>query len=139
YPSDEVGNHLVDIDTLDKKGINPWTDVLTEEDFRAAFGYIKHTFTGVDYIDFYKSLVTQYGVDCEIIFSNNPRTILDYTKSVLACDVHSRERTKRILSENGAEKIYSLDDILKESVDGSGYNREFGLLGSNKSTDDGVK
>ncbi|WP_368652062.1 coenzyme F420-0:L-glutamate ligase [Ornithinibacillus sp. 4-3] len=139
YPSDEVGNHLVDIDTLDEKGVNPWTDVLTEQQFRDNFGYIKHTFTGVDYIDFYKSLVSQYGVECEIIFSNSPKTILDYTKSVLACDIHTRERTKRHLKANGVEKVYSLDEILSESVDGSGYNREFGLLGSNKSTDDGVK
>lgn len=139
YPSDEVGNHLVDIDTLDEKGINPWTDVLTEQQFREHFGYIKHTFTGVDYIDFYKSLVSQYGVECEIIFSNNPRTILEYTKSVLACDIHSRERTKRILRANGVEKIYTLCDLLTESVDGSGYNAEYGLLGSNKSTDDGLK
>ena len=139
YPADEVGNHLVDLDTLDEKGINPWTDVLTEQQFREHFGYIKHTFTGVDYIDFYKSLVSQYGVECEIIFSNNARTILDYTKSVLACDVHSRERTKRILNASGAEKVYTLCDLLTESIDGSGYNSEFGLLGSNKSTDDGVK
>ena len=139
YPSDEVGNHLVDLDTLDEKGINPWTDVLTEQQFREHFGYIKHTFTGVDYIDFYKSLVSQYGVECEIIFSNNPRTILEYTKSVLACDIHSRQRTKRILRANGVEKIYTLCDLLTESVDGSGYNAEFGLLGSNKSTDDGLK
>ena len=139
YPSDEVGNHLVDLDTLDEKGINPWTDVLTEQQFREHFGYIKHTFTGVDYIDFYKSLVSQYGVECEIIFSNNPRTILEYTKSVLACDIHSRERTKRILRANGVEKIYTLCDLLTESVDGSGYNAEYGLLGSNKSTDDGLK
>ena len=139
YPSDEVGNHLVDLDTLDEKGINPWTDVLTEQQFREHFGYMKHTFTGVDYIDFYKSLVSQYGVECEIIFSNNPRTILEYTKSVLACDIHSRQRTKRILRANGVEKIYTLCDLLTESVDGSGYNAEFGLLGSNKSTDDGLK
>lgn len=139
YPADEVGNHLVDLDTLDEKGINPWTDVLTEQQFREHFGYMKHTFTGVDYIDFYKSLVSQYGVECEIIFSNNPRTILEYTKSVLACDIHSRQRTKRILRANGVEKIYTLCDLLTESVDGSGYNAEFGLLGSNKSTDDGLK
>ena len=139
YPADEVGNHLVDIDALDEKGVNPWTDVLTEKQFRDYFGYIKHTFTGIDYIDFYKSLVEEYGIECEIIFSNNPKTILDYTKSVLACDVHTRIRTKRILKANGGEKIYGLDDILSKSIDGSGYNEEYGLLGSNKSTDDGVK
>ena len=139
YPSDEVGNHLVDIDALDEKGVNPWTDVLTEKQFRDHFGYIKHTFTGIDYIDYYKSLVEEYGIECEVIFSNNPKTILDYTKNVLACDIHTRLRTKRILKSNGGEKIYSLDNILSKSVDGSGYNEEYGLLGSNKSTDDGVK
>ncbi|MCM3653122.1 coenzyme F420-0:L-glutamate ligase [Metabacillus litoralis] len=139
YPSDEVGNHLVDIDMLDEKGINPWTDVLTEKQFRDHFGYNKHTFTGVDYIDYYKSLVEEYGVECEVIFSNNPKTILDYTKSVLTCDIHTRFRTKKILKANGGEKIYSLDNILAESIDGSGCNEAYGLLGSNKSTEDGVK
>lgn len=139
YPSDEVGNHLVDLDTLDEKGINPWTDVLTEKQFREHFGYNKHTFTGVDYIDYYKSLVEEYGVECEVIFSNDPKTILDYTKSVLCCDIHSRERTKRILKANGGEKIYSLDNILSDSIDGSGFNEEYGLLGSNKATEDSVK
>ncbi len=139
YPSDEVGNHLVDLDLLDEKGVNPWTDVLTEKEYRDLFGYKKHTFTGVDYIDYYKSLVEEYGVECEVIFSNNAKTILDYTKSVLACDIHSRFRTKRILKANGAEKVYSLDDILSESVDGSGFNEAYGLLGSNKSTENTVK
>ncbi|WP_343769382.1 coenzyme F420-0:L-glutamate ligase [Oceanobacillus oncorhynchi] len=139
YPADEVGNHLVDLDTLDEKGINPWTDVLTEKQFREHFGYNKHTFTGVDYIDYYKSLVEEYGVECEVIFSNDPKTILEYTKSVLCCDIHSRERTKRILKENGGEKIYSLDNILSESIDGSGFNEAYGLLGSNKATEDSVK
>ncbi|MEK5039742.1 coenzyme F420-0:L-glutamate ligase [Sporosarcina sp. FSL K6-3457] len=139
YPSDEVGNHLISLDLLDEKGINPWTDVLTEQEFRQHFGYQKHTFTGVDYIDYYKSLAAEFGVECEIIFSQKPKTILQYTKNVLTCDIHTRFRTKRILEENGAEKVYTLDDILSESVDGSGYNEEYGLLGSNKSTDDGVK
>ncbi|GKV55337.1 hypothetical protein NCCP2222_12840 [Sporosarcina sp. NCCP-2222] len=139
YPSDEVGNHLVDIDTLDEKGINPWTDVLTESEFREHFGYNKHTFTGVDYIDYYKSIVEEYGVECEIIFSNHAKTILDYTKNVLTCDIHSRFRTKRILKANGGEKVYSLDNILSESIEGSGYNEAYGLLGSNKSTEDSVK
>lgn len=139
YPSDEVGNHLVDIDTLDEKGVNPWTDVLNEQEFRNHFGYSKHTFTGVDYIDYYKSIVEENGVECEVIFSNNAKTILDYTKDVLTCDIHTRERTKRILKANGGEKIYSLDNILAESVDGSGYNEAFGLLGSNKAKDDSVK
>ncbi|MDU1350386.1 coenzyme F420-0:L-glutamate ligase [uncultured Clostridium sp.] len=139
YPSDEVGNHLVDIDMLDEKGVNPWTDVLTEKQFRDNFGYNKHPFTGVDYIDYYKSLIEDYGVECEIIFSNNPKTILDYTKNVLTCDIHTRVRTKRILKANGGEKIYSLDDILSKSIDGSGYNENYGLLGSNKATEDTVK
>lgn len=139
YPSDEVGNHLVDLDMLDEQGINPWTDVLTETQFRHHFGYNKHTFTGVDYIDYYKSLVEEYGIECEVIFSNNPRTILDYTKHVLTCDVHTRFRTKRILKENGGETVYSLDNILSESIDGSGCNETYGLLGSNKSTEDGIK
>ncbi|WP_144509327.1 coenzyme F420-0:L-glutamate ligase [Bacillus sp. FJAT-22090] len=139
YPSDEVGNHLVDIDLLDEKGVNPWTDVLTEKQFRDYFGYIKHTFTGVDYIEYYKSLIEEFGVECEVIFSNNPKTILDYTKNVLTCDIHTRYRTKRILKANGGEKIHGLDDILSSSVNGSGYNESYGLLGSNKSTEDSVK
>jgi F420-0:gamma-glutamyl ligase len=139
YPSDEVGNHLVDIDTLDEKGVNPWTDVLNEQEFRSHFGYNKHTFTGVDYIDYYKSIIEEYGVECEVIFSNNAKTILDYTKNVLTCDIHTRQRTKRILKANGGEKIYSLDNILAESVDGSGFNEAYGLLGSNKAKEDSVK
>lgn len=139
YPSDEVGNHLVDMDMLDEKGINPWTDVLTEEEFRKHFGYKKHVFTGVDYIEYYKSLIEEYGTECEVIFSNNAKTILDYTKSVLTCDIHTRFRTKRILKANGGEKIYSLDDILSTSIDGSGYNENYGLLGSNKATEETVK
>ncbi|WP_028393826.1 coenzyme F420-0:L-glutamate ligase [Bacillus cihuensis] len=139
YPSDEVGNHLVDIDVLDEKGVNPWTDVLTEKQFRDHFGYNKHPFTGVDYIEYYKSLVEEHGVECEVIFSNNAKTILDYTKSVLTCDIHTRFRTKRILKANGGEKIYSLDNILSESIDGSGCNEAYGLLGSNKATEDSIK
>ncbi|WP_346934770.1 coenzyme F420-0:L-glutamate ligase [Clostridium sp.] len=139
YPSDEVGNHLVDLDILDEKGVNPWTDVLTEKQFREHFGFNKHPFTGVDYIEYYKSLVESYGIECEVIFSNNPKTILEYTKSVLTCDIHTRFRTKRILKANGGEKIYSLDDILSASIDGSGFNEAYGLLGSNKSTEETVK
>ncbi|WP_150841823.1 MULTISPECIES: coenzyme F420-0:L-glutamate ligase [unclassified Clostridium] len=139
YPSDEVGNHLVDLDILDEKGVNPWTDVLTENQFREHFGFNKHPFTGVDYIEYYKSLVESYGIECEVIFSNNPKTILDYTKSVLTCDIHTRFRTKKILKANGGEKIYSLDDILSSSIDGSGFNEAYGLLGSNKSTEETVK
>lgn len=139
YPSDEVGNHLVDLDMLDDKGVNPWTDVLTEQDFRNLFGYNKHPFTGVDYIDYYKSLIEEYGVECEVIFSNNPKTILNYTKSVLTCDIHTRFRTKKILKANGGEKVYSLDNILCESIDGNGCNEAYGLLGSNKATEETVK
>ncbi|HZG80833.1 MAG TPA: coenzyme F420-0:L-glutamate ligase [Brevibacillus sp.] len=139
YPSDEVGNHLVDLDSLDEKGVNPWTDVLTEQQFRELFGYQKHTFTGIDYIDYYKSLIEEYGVECEVIFSNNPKTILKYTKHVLTCDIHTRFRTKKILKENGGDKIYSLDNILTAPIDGSGCNETYGLLGSNKSTENSVK
>jgi F420-0:gamma-glutamyl ligase len=139
YPSDEVGNHIIDTDALDEKGINPYTDVLTLKQFRELFGNRKHTFTGVDYIDYYKSLVEEFGVECEVIFSNNPRTILEYTKYVLACDIHTRARTKRILKSCGAEIVYGLDDILTAPVNGSGYNETYGLLGSNKATDDTVK
>jgi len=139
FPSDEVGNHLVSIDELDEKDINPWTDVLTEADFRANFGYKKHTFTGVDYIDYYKSIIEAEGAACEVIFSNQPKTILSYTKSVLTCDIHTRNRTKRILLAGGAEKVYGLDDILSQAINGSGYNEAYGLLGSNKATEDSVK
>lgn len=139
YPSDEVGNHLVDMDSLDKRGVNPWTDVLTESQFRELFGYNKHPFTGVDYIEYYKSLIEEYGTECQIVFSNNPKTILNYTKNVLTCDIHSRFRTKRILKENGGGKIYSLDEILTTSIDGSGYNEKYGLLGSNKATEKSIK
>ncbi|WP_047985870.1 coenzyme F420-0:L-glutamate ligase [Ornithinibacillus californiensis] len=139
YPSDEVGNHLVDIDELDIKGINPWTDVLSEAEFRQHFGYKKHRFTGVDYIEYYKELIEAEGATCEVIFSNNAKTILDYTKHVLTCDIHSRFRTKRILNNNGAEKVYGLDEVLNESVNGSGFNKDYGLLGSNKSTEESVK
>jgi len=139
YPSDEVGNQLVDIDALDAKNVNPWTDVLTEKDFRKYFGYNKHTFTGIDYVDYYKSLIIEYGAECEIIFSNNPITILDYTKDILTCDIHTRVRTKRILRKNGGNKVYGLDDILTSPIEVSGYNEEYGLLGSNKSTEDSVK
>ncbi|MFW7364414.1 coenzyme F420-0:L-glutamate ligase [Vagococcus fluvialis] len=139
YPSDEVGNHIVSLDALDEKGINPWTDVLSEAEFRELFGFSKHTFTGVDYIEYYNELVVAEGAECEVIFSQKPKTILDYTKNVLTCDIHTRYRTKRILENNGAEKVYTLDDILSESVDGSGFNENYGLLGSNKSTEEGVK
>lgn len=139
YPSDEVGNHLVDLDLLDEKGINPWTDVLTEEKYRELFGYRKHTFTGVDYIEYYKEVITGAGAEVEVILSNNCKTILDYTKNVICCDIHTRARTKRILKAAGAEKVYGLDDIMTKSIDGSGYNDQYGLLGSNKATEETVK
>ena len=139
YPADEVGNHLVKIDDLDQKGVNPWTDVLTESEFREKFGYTKHPFTGLDYIEIYKSIVEAEGAECEVIFSNNPKTILNYTKSVLTCDVHSRFRTKRILKQAGAKKLFGLDDLLIEPINGSGFNEQYGLLGSNKATEESVK
>lgn len=139
YPSDEVGNHLVDLDLLDEKGINPWVDVLSEEQYRELFGYRKHTFTGVDYIEYYKELIQNEGCEVEIILANDCRAILQHTKNVLCCDIHSRIRTKRLLKAAGADIVYSLDNILTSSVEGSGYNENYGLLGSNKSTEDSVK
>ena len=139
YPSDEVGNHLIDLDEMDEKGVNPWSDVLTEEKYRELFGYKKHVFTGVDYVEYYKQLISEAGAEVEIIFANNPKAILSYAKSVLACDIHTRQRTKRILKAAGAEKVYTLDDIMTESIDGSGYNDRYGLLGSNKATEETVK
>ena len=139
YPSDEVGNALVSLDKLDDAGVNPYTDVLSEAKYRELFGENPHPFTGVDYVQYYGDLIRSCGAEAEIVLSNNPRTILDYTKNVLNCDIHSRNRTKRILREAGADKVYGLDDILSESVNGSGYNSKYGLLGSNKSTEDTVK
>jgi F420-0:gamma-glutamyl ligase len=139
YPADEVGNHLFDECLLDEKGVNPWSDVLTEAEYRDHFGYAKHPFTGVDYVEFYKAIAKEYDTPCQIIFSNNPTTILDYTKSILACDIHTRKRTKRILKANGAEKVYGLDNILNQPLDNSGYNEEYGLLGSNTATEDSLK
>ena len=139
YPSDEVGNHLVDLDELDEKGVNPWTDVLSEDRYRELFGYKKHTFTGVDYIEYYKEIIQNENCEVEIILANDCRAILDYTKYVLCCDIHTRNRSKRLLNATGAIKVYSLDDILSNSVDGSGYNENYGLLGSNKATEDSVK
>lgn len=136
YPSDEVGNELITLDMLDNSGINPYTDVLDEIAYRKAFGYEhKHPFTGLDYVKYYKS----FGDHIEIIFANDPRSILKYTKNVLCCDIHTRARSKKILKNAGAEIVYGLDDILTESVNGSGYNEQYGLLGSNKATDDSVK
>lgn len=139
YPSDEVGNHLISLDQLDEKGINPWTDVLSESKYRELFGYEKHQFTGVDYIEYYSSLIREEGAEVEVIFANDPRTILNYTKNVLNCDIHTRQRTKRLLKVAGAEKVFSLDDILTSSVNGSGFNNEYGLLGSNKATEETIK
>jgi len=139
YPSDEVGNHLVDIDLLDEKGINPYTDILTENEWRNLFGFPKHTFTGVDYVEYYSDLIRECGAEVEVIFANDCRAILNYTKNVLNCDIHSRVRTKRLLKAAGAEKVFGLDEIMTSSVDGSGWNARYGLLGSNKATEDTVK
>ncbi|MBQ2732702.1 MAG: coenzyme F420-0:L-glutamate ligase [Clostridia bacterium] len=139
YPSDEVGNHLVDMDALDSAGVNPWTDVLTEEKYRELFGIVKHPFTGVDYIEYYKQLITDAGCDVEVILANDCRTILNYTKNVLCCDIHTRARSKRLLKANGAEIVYGLDEILTAPVNGSGFNADYGLLGSNKATEDTIK
>ncbi|MBE6960385.1 MAG: F420-0--gamma-glutamyl ligase [Ruminococcaceae bacterium] len=139
YPSDEVGNELVSLDKLDEAGVNPYSDVLTEEKYRELFGENRHPFTMVDYVQYYGDLIRECGAEAEIIFANNPRVILQHTKNVLTCDIHTRVRTKRILRENGAERVCGLDDILTASVDGSGYNEKFGLLGSNKSTEDKIK
>lgn len=139
YPSDEVGNELVSIDKIDEAGVNPYSDVLTIERYRELFGVNKHEFTGVDYVDYYANLIKESGAEVEIIFANRPKTILDYTDTVLTCDIHTRKRTKRILKEAGAKIVLGLDDIMNAPVDGSGYNENYGLLGSNKSTEDTVK
>ncbi|MCI6090740.1 MAG: coenzyme F420-0:L-glutamate ligase [Erysipelotrichaceae bacterium] len=139
YPSDEVGNQLISLDLIDEKGVNPYSDVLSLEKYRELFGENKHEFTGVDYVDYYSSLIKAEGCEVEVIFANQAKAILDYTDKVLTCDIHTRARTKRILKANGAKVVYGLDDILTESVDGSGYNTKYGLLGSNKSTEDTIK
>jgi len=139
YPSDEVGNHLIDWDLMDKHGIDPYRDVLSEDRYRELFGYLKHPFTGVDYVEYYGNLVRQCGAECEIIFANAPQAILQYTKNVLNCDIHTRQRTKRLLKAGGAERVFGLDEIMNDPVNGSGYNERYGLLGSNKSTEDTVK
>ncbi len=139
YPSDEVGNALISYDQLDEAGIDPYVDVLTLEKYRELFGANVHEFTGVDYVAYYADLIKEEGCDVEVIFANNPRTILNYTKKVLTCDIHTRKRTKRILKNAGAEMVLGLDDLLNESIDGSGYNTKFGILGSNKSTEDTIK
>ena len=139
YPSDEVGNHLIDEDVMDEKGVDPYRDVLTLEQYRALFGHTVHPFTGVDYVDYYANLIRESGAEVEVIFANDPRAVLSHTKNVLTCDIHTRARTKRLLRAAGAEKVFGLDEILNAPVNGSGCNEKYGLLGSNKSTEDKVK
>ena len=139
YPSDEVGNHLITLDAMDEKGVNPYTDVLTLAKYRELFGYEKHRFTGVDYVEYYQSLIEEAGAEAEIIFANDPRAVLPFAKKVITCDIHTRARSKRLLKAAGAEIVLGLDEILNSSVDGSGYNENYGLLGSNKATEDKVK
>lgn len=139
YPSDEVGNALVSLDQLDEAGVNPYSDVLSEAKYRELFGENRHPFTGVDYIQYYGDLIRSCGAEAEIVLANDPRAILNYTDTVLNCDIHSRARTKRILRAAGAKTVVGLDEILSESVNGSGFNPKYGLLGSNKSTEDMVK
>ncbi len=139
YPSDEVGNHLISLDALDEKGVNPYSDVLDLKTYRELFGYEKHRFTGVDYVEYYEQLIRAAGADCEIVFANDPRAVLKYTKNVLNCDIHTRARTKRLLRAAGAEIVFGMDEILSAPVSGSGYNEHYGLLGSNKATDTQVK
>ncbi len=139
YPSDEVGNELVSLDKIDEAGINPYSDVLTLERYRELFGFNKHEFTGVDYVDYYSQIIKEAGAEVEVVFANQPRAILEYTKNVITCDIHTRARTKRILRAAGAEVVLGLDDILNAPVNGSGCNEAYGLLGSNKSTEDQIK
>ena len=139
YPSDEVGNHLISLDAVDEKGVDPYQDVLTLEHYRELFGYEKHPFTGVDYVAYYQELIQECGAEVEIIFANDPRAILPYTKHVLCCDIHTRQRTKRLLKSAGAERVFGLDEILNAPVNSSGYNEKYGLLGSNKATEEQVK
>ena len=139
YPSDEVGNALLTYDQLDEAGVNPYSDVLSLEKYRELFGYGVHEFTGVDYVDYYSKLIQDAGAEVEIVFANQAKEILNYANCIVNCDIHTRVRTKRILMENGAKVVCGLDDILNTSVDGSGYNTRYGLLGSNKSTEDTIK
>ena len=139
YPSDEVGNHLVSMDKIDEAGVNPYSDVLSLEKYRELFGYEKHEFTGVDYVEYYGDLIKECGTEVEIVFANQAKAILDYCDHIINCDIHTRARTKRILLANGAKVVCSLDDIMTKSISGSGYNEKYGLLGSNKSTEDTVK
>lgn len=139
YPSDEVGNSLISYDELDEKNIDPYKDVLTLEQYRNLFGHNVHEFTGVDYVEYYMSIIKEMGAEVEVIFANQAKTILKYADSIITCDIHTRNRTKRILKNAGAKVVFGLDDILTSSVDGSGYNEKYGLLGSNKATEDKVK
>ena len=139
YPSDEVGNSLVSLDKIDAAGVNPFSDVLSLERYRELFGVNPHEFTGVDYVDYYSGLIRECGADVEIIFANRPATILKYTDTVITCDIHTRVRTKRILRDAGAKVVLGLDDIMNAPVNGSGYNETYGLLGSNKATEESVK
>ena len=139
YPSDEVGNHLISLDAIDEKGVNPYSDVLTLEKYRELFGYEKHRFTGIDYVEYYENLIREEGAEPVIIFANDARAVLKYTKNVLACDIHTRARTKRILKAAGAEIVYGLDDVMAEPGKMGGFNADYGLLGSNKATEDTVK
>ena len=139
YPSDEVGNELVSLDKIDAAGVNPYSDVLSLEKYRELFGVNKHEFTGVDYVEYYSNLVKECGAEVEVVFANQAKAILDYTDTVLTCDIHTRERTKRILKAAGAKTVLGLDDIMTESINGSGCNEKYGLLGSNKSTEDKIK
>lgn len=139
YPSDEVGNHLIDWDMLDSKAVDPYRDVLSLERYRELFGYNKHRFTGIDYVDYYAQLIRESGAEAEVIFANDPREILNYTKDVICCDIHTRERTKRLLKDAGGRRIYGLDEIMTAPIKGSGFNEKYGLLGSNKATEDKVK
>ncbi|MCQ2448357.1 MAG: coenzyme F420-0:L-glutamate ligase [Oscillibacter sp.] len=139
YPADEVGNHLIDLDMMDEKGVNPYTDVLSLEKYRELFGYNVHPFTGVDYVAYYMELIQECGAEVEVVFANDPRAILNYTKNVINCDIHTRVRTKRLLKAAGAEKVFGLDEIMTAPINGSGCNEKYGLLGSNKATEETVK
>jgi F420-0:gamma-glutamyl ligase len=139
YPSDEVGNHLISLDQLDEKGVNPWSTIMDEAEYRRLFGKNPHPFTQVDYVEYYKDLITSENCEAEVIFANKATDILPYAKSVICADIHSRARSKRLLKAAGAEKVYGLDDLMTESINGSGYNEMYGLLGSNKATEEKVK
>lgn len=139
YPSDEVGNHLLDLDLLDEKGVNPYTDVLTQEEFEGTFGKSKHTFTDIDYVNYYKGIIEEEGAEAQIIFANNPRRIVDYTDKVICADIHTRKRTKRLITEAGAKTVLGMDELLNAPVNGSGYNPDYGILGSNKATENTIK